>query len=291
MPGSKQPCPIVAACWSPATPRIRIGPPNSSGFGGAEIAGAIVDRRQHRCRHTEQRAQLRVPAPVADVEQQRPRCIGRIGGVTLAAGQAPQQEAVDRAERQLALDGRRARAVDVIEQPGDFGGGEIRIEQQPGARGYQRLVALLSQGGAGVGGAPVLPDDGIVDRPAGCAIPHHGGFALVGDADRGDVARFRIRLRHGGTDRRDRRGPDFFRIVLDLSRTRIDLAEFLLRGRDRLERGVEHDRARRGRALIDCEEIVRQGAPARLARSTISDRWRSRHSRPRRCRGQDGSTG
>ena len=31
MPGSKQPCPTVAACWSPAMPRMRIGPPNSSG--------------------------------------------------------------------------------------------------------------------------------------------------------------------------------------------------------------------------------------------------------------------
>ena len=31
MPGAKQPCPTVAACWSPAMPRMRIGPPNSSG--------------------------------------------------------------------------------------------------------------------------------------------------------------------------------------------------------------------------------------------------------------------
>ena len=31
MPGAKQPWPMVAACWSPAMPRMRIGPPNSSG--------------------------------------------------------------------------------------------------------------------------------------------------------------------------------------------------------------------------------------------------------------------
>ena len=30
MPGAKQPCPTVAACWSPATPRMRIWPPNRS---------------------------------------------------------------------------------------------------------------------------------------------------------------------------------------------------------------------------------------------------------------------
>ena len=31
MPGLKQPCPTVAACWSPAMPSTRMGAPNSSG--------------------------------------------------------------------------------------------------------------------------------------------------------------------------------------------------------------------------------------------------------------------
>jgi hypothetical protein len=37
--------------------------------------------------------------------------------------------------------------------------------------------------GAGVGGAAVLPDDGVVDGRPVCAIPDHRGLALVGDAD------------------------------------------------------------------------------------------------------------
>ena len=41
---------------------------------------------------------------------------------------------------------------------------------------------------ADVGGAAVLPDDGAVHGRAGGAVPHHGGLALVGDADGGDVA-------------------------------------------------------------------------------------------------------
>ena len=45
------------------------------------------------------------------------------------------------------------------------------------------------QFGADVGGAAVLPDDGAVHGLAGGAVPHHGGLALVGDADRGDVLR------------------------------------------------------------------------------------------------------
>ena len=260
MPGLKQPCPTVAACWSPATPRIRIGAAEQIGRGRAEVPGAVAHLRQQRRRHAEQLAQVRVPASAADVEQQRARGIGRVGGVQLAAGQPPQQEAVDGAERELALLGRGARAVDVVEQPGDFRRREIRIEQQTGARRNQRLMALLAQRGAGVGGAPVLPDDGIVDRLAGGAIPQNRRLALVGDADRRDAtgvgAGFGHGIAHGGDGRR----PDLFRIVLDLARPRIDLGELLLRGRNRLERGIEHDGARRGGALIDCEEIVSQGA-------------------------------
>ena len=135
MPGSKQPCPIVAACWSPATPRSRIGPPNSAGFGRAEVAGAVVDGRQHRRRHAEQRAQSRRPSAALPMSSSSVRdALVTSVACTLAAGQAPQQEAVDRAERQLALLGARARAGDVIEQPGDLRRGEIRIEHQAGAR-------------------------------------------------------------------------------------------------------------------------------------------------------------
>ena len=61
------------------------------------------------------------------------------------------------------------------------------IEQQAGARGDQRLVAGLAQRGAGGGGAAVLPDDGVVDRLAGGAVPDQRGLALVGDADGRDV--------------------------------------------------------------------------------------------------------
>ena len=45
-----------------------------------------------------------------------------------AAGQPPQQEAVDRAEGQLAALGRRARARHLLEQPGELGGGEIGVD-------------------------------------------------------------------------------------------------------------------------------------------------------------------
>ena len=46
------------------------------------------------------------------------RGVGDVGRVHLAAGQPPQQEAVDGAERQLAALGRRPRARHVVQQPG-----------------------------------------------------------------------------------------------------------------------------------------------------------------------------
>ena len=51
---------------------------------------------------------------------------------TLAAGQPPQQIAIDGAEQQFAALGALARAGDVIEDPGDLGAGEIGIDDQAG---------------------------------------------------------------------------------------------------------------------------------------------------------------
>ena len=57
--------------------------------------------------------------------------------------------------------------------------------------------------------------------------------------------------------------PDFLRIVLDPAGMRIDLPQLLLGAGDRRERRVEHDGARRGRALVDGDDV---GHGAMLAR-------------------------
>ncbi len=98
-----------------------------------------------------------------DIEQQRARGVGGVGGVHLAAGQPPQQIAIDGAEHQFAALGARARAGHVIEHPGDLGAGEIGIDDQAGLGRDRRLVAFALQPGADVGGAAVLPDDGAVN--------------------------------------------------------------------------------------------------------------------------------
>ena len=76
-------------------------------------------------------------------------------------------------------------AADMIEDPADLAGGKIGVDHQAGFAldGLARLQSVA------IGrGAAALPDDGGRDRLAGAAIPDHGGFALIGDADGGDVA-------------------------------------------------------------------------------------------------------
>jgi hypothetical protein len=94
-----------------------------------------------------------------------------------------------------------------------------------------------------VGGAAILPDDCVVDRPTALPVPDHHGFTLIGDADAGNVlcadARLRHRRANGGHDRR----PDLFGIVLDLAGGRINLAQFLLRRGERPQLCVEDNRA------------------------------------------------
>jgi len=176
--------------------------------------------------------------------------------VYFAAGEPPQQERVDGAKGELARARSLARAFDMVEEPGDLRGREIGIEQQSRALRDHRLVAGLLQRRAGIGRAAILPHNRIVDRPATRAIPHHRGFALIGDPDRGDITRGNASVGQRGAHGCDHARPDLLRIVLDMTRRRIDLAKLLLCDGNRLKRAIEHDSASRGRALIDREKKV-----------------------------------
>ena len=74
---------MVAACWSPATPRIGIAAPNSDRLGDAEIVGAVLDLRQHRRGDAQDLQQLVVPVIGLDVVEQRAGGIGGVGACTL----------------------------------------------------------------------------------------------------------------------------------------------------------------------------------------------------------------
>jgi len=164
-----------------------------------------------------------------------------------AVGEAPEQEGVDGAERELAALGRRPRARDVVEEPSDLGRGEIGIDDETGRRRHLRLQAFRLQGRARFRRAAILPDDRIGDRPAGRALPDQRRFALVDNPDRCEAACVACCAPKRLARRRERRSPQRFGVVLDPARTGIDLRKFGLRARDRRAVGAEHDRPGRGR--------------------------------------------
>ena len=78
--------------------------------------------------------------------------------------------------------GGRARSP-VAQEVGDLRGGEVRVEHQPRPLPHHGEVAVALERGADVGRAPVLPDDGPVQRPPAGAVEGDQRLALIGDAD------------------------------------------------------------------------------------------------------------
>ena len=255
--------------------------PKCSACSEAEVVGRVAHVGQDGARDAKQRQQLVVPGVAADVVEQGAAGVGRVGRVDRAAGQPPQQERIDRAEGEFAALGARPCAGDIVEQPGDLGRREIRVEQQSRARCDQRLVPRGAQPLADVGGAAVLPDDRAMDRRAGLAVPDQRRLALVGDADRRQLGRANAGLGQRLAAGRQRRAPDVFGVVLDPAGSGIMLGEFLLRrGDDRSARNREQDGARRSGALVDRQHVRHFqppcGAPPRSFCTARRVRARSR---------------
>ena len=103
--------------------------------------------------------------------------------------------------------------------------------------------------------AAALPDNGVANRLAGAPVPHNGGLALVGDADRiyliGRNAAGNHRLYHDAELRR----CYFARIVLDPSRLRIYLAKRMLRRAVDATLLIENKRPRRRCALVERQDV------------------------------------
>ena len=189
----------------------------------AELAGATVDlRRRDRLRQArrvdaEQLAQLAVPARAFRCRKHRPRRVRDVAHV--AARQLEDEPGVDRAEDRVL------RGVDVAQQPLDLRSREVWVDHEPGALADELRVARLAQLLAALGGAPVLPDERVVDRLARLWIPGDDGLALVGDPNRGEPgaggSRVADRLRGDAAGH----APDLVRVVLDPAGPREVLAE------------------------------------------------------------------
>src|SRR6516164_11731603 len=113
-----------------------------------------------------------------DVIKEGARSVGDIGGVHAPARESPQEKGVDRSEGQLAALGAGTGSEHVIENPGDLGSGEVGIEQESRPAPHQFLGALRLEPRALLRSAPVLPDDGAMDRGAARAVPENDRLAL-----------------------------------------------------------------------------------------------------------------
>ncbi|MNS78755.1 hypothetical protein D3C72_1123860 [compost metagenome] len=111
--------------------------------------------------------------------------------------------------------------------------------------------------------APVLPDDGPVQRLARRRVPQHRGLALVGDAHGGEAIHA-ARLPHHLATGLQGRAPDLGRVMLDPARLREVLGQFDLANGDGMKgalgRHLKRNRPRRGRALVDGEDKTVHGA-------------------------------
>ena len=195
-PGAKQPWPKSAACWSPAIPATGSVTPRNDA--SAADPGRGDDLGKHGAVDPEQGEQLVVPLARREIEQHRPRRVRHVGDVRRPARQLPHEPRVDRPERELRL-----RLLDPRQDPLELRRREVRVGDEPRSLADQRGRQLR----AALGGAPVLPDDRGMHRPAGAPLPDDGRLALVRDPDRRRARERPHQRRRAPRPRSARRSP------------------------------------------------------------------------------------
>ncbi len=147
----------------------------------------------------------------------------------LALSQIPDQPGVNGAKEQISLLSLCPCPFHIVQNPFDLGGGKIGVHHQTGI--FPDILFhffICFDGIADIGGAPALPDNGVVYRTAADLVPDNGSFPLVGDADGGkipgrDVRPFNCLLGHAALG-----CPDFNGVMLHPAGLRVYLFKFLL---------------------------------------------------------------
>ncbi len=70
-----------------------------------------------------------MPLLLMDIEEHCARRIGCVGGMHFSPRELPDEPGIDRAKCQLAPLRPCPDALDVIQNPGEFGRGEVRVQQ------------------------------------------------------------------------------------------------------------------------------------------------------------------
>ena len=267
--------------------RLLIACHAGNGYPGAKQSGRRVaiqfaathDSGQDSSWHVQHCQQIVIPGAGMDVKQQSPAGIGGICNMQIAAGKVPNQPAVDRAETQLPAFSAPACPRHVVQEPGDLGAAEIGIQPQAGARREQGLMPRRAQFVAGAGRAPVLPDDGVVNRQTGHPVPDHRRLTLIGDANGRDVVAEQPRPGYRFAGHAQLSGPDLRSVVFHPAGLRKYLARFFLCHRHHGACLIEQDGAAAGRALIQGQNVAGHEVVLRLSPKET-------HCRLLHCKGQ-----
>ena len=220
--------------------------------------------------------------------------------MALPAGEVPGEPGIDGAAEQVAAAGGIACAIDVVEDPLDFGRGKIGVEDEAGFVADKIFEAVVFEGEASVGGAAALPDDCVVDGASGAAVPDDDGFALVGEGDGGDGGRGCAGEGEDVADGCALGFPDGVGVVLDPAGARVELGEFPLGGGAWGEGAIEEDGARAGGSLVEGEDEfpvahaipfpdVPRGRRNDRSMQKSGDDWRASNAREKRKRLEGGS--
>ncbi len=167
----------------------------------------------------------------------------------------------------------------VVQQPLDLGRGEVRVEHEAGPLPDHRLVAGRPELFAPAGATSVLPDQGVVNRPAGHRVPPDHRLALVCYADRLEPATVDPGSGQSPPGNGPGHIPDLAGVVLDPPRPGEVLAELGVAPSDHLSLVVEYERGRAGGSLID-----RQNHRLVMYTRAKSTSWRKRWMKPPRVR-------
>ncbi len=127
----------------------------------------------------------------ADVVEQGAGGVGGIGGENFSAGEAVEEVGVDGSEECFAGFEFLAEVGVFVEESGEFWGGEVAVDFEAGFVGDEIVCSGGGRVGADVIAAAALPDDGVVERPAGGAVEDDECLALVGDGEAGGSRCFR----------------------------------------------------------------------------------------------------
>ena len=190
-----------------------------------------------------------------DVVQHSAGGVARVGSVYGSVGQLPNQPGIYSAEEELALLGARACTRHLVQQPGQFGRREIRINDQARRISDVGLQAIRLHAGTELGCALVLPNQRVMYGLPTVAIPDDRRFSLVGDTDGDQVGGRKARLGQHIPQDAALRFPYLLRVVFYPARLGKDLGELFLSHLAQPAFFVKQNSPGTRRALVERKDI------------------------------------